>query len=68
MSSTSERTVPVEVRGGYFELHAGEFSDAKAGCIYHGPDPSNVDPEIVPNDAPVTVRRQDRPPPSGALP
>lgn len=49
--------VTVEIRGDHVELHAGEFSDAKASCIYLGPDPSKVDPTVVPDDAPVTLRK-----------
>lgn len=36
----------VEVRSGLLELHAGQMCDSRASCVYVGPDPSRLDPEI----------------------
>jgi len=50
-------TAGVEIRGDHAELHAEEFRDAKTSCIYLGPDPSKVDPAVVPENAPVVLRK-----------
>ncbi len=49
-------TAMVEIRGDHFEVHAGEYRDAKLNYVYLGPDPSQVDPTAI-EDAPAAVRK-----------
>lgn len=47
----------VQIRGDHVELHANEFRDSKTSCVYLGPEPSKVDPSVIPDDAAVVGRR-----------
>jgi hypothetical protein len=50
-------TAQVQIRGDHVELHADEYRDSKTSCVYLGPDPSKVDPSVIPDDAAVVVRK-----------
>ncbi len=50
-------TTQVQIRGDHVELHVDEYRDSKTSCVYLGPDPSKVNPSVVPDDAAVVIRK-----------
>lgn len=51
----------VQIRGDHFEVHAHEFLQSRANCVYLGPDPAKLDPaiaeELQQQNAPVIARK-----------
>jgi hypothetical protein len=39
--------VDVEIRGDYYELHCPEFTDSRRTCVYLGPDPAKLRPDLI---------------------